>query len=72
MDLTNLKSGTYTVKHPDRLTLFMLSVIRDKFDCIWGVAAYEIGERAPRCGKHMMLNESVKKWLGELEIVLTF
>jgi hypothetical protein len=70
MDLTNLKVGIYTVKHPEREKPFMLSIVKE-LGCIWGVAGYEIGEKVPRRRKHLMLSESVKKWLGELEIVLT-
>lgn len=65
MNLQDLKSGTVKVRHPQRETPFMLSVVK-----LWGVTAvhgFEIGAKPPRQGKHLLLSDSVKNWIAELE-----
>lgn len=57
--------GIYTVRHPQRETPFMLSVV-DAIGGIRGVRGYEIGEKPPLHGKHLMLSPSVRNWLEEL------
>lgn len=62
------REGVYRVKHPERETPFMLSIMPDKTGAIFGAAGYEIGQKRPIRGKHMLLKPHVRQWISMLSL----
>ncbi len=65
MKLESLTVGIYRVKIGDKA--FNLSVVNSHG--IIGVAGFEIGSGPPQKGKHLTLTDSVRNWIGEMELL---
>lgn len=65
MDASELKPGIYTVKVEG--VTFNISVIYDA--PVKGIAGYQIGEKPPRRGKHLLFTDNVRNWISRMELV---
>ena len=65
--MTLTETGVFKVKHPQRETPFMLSVV--KGDIGYAVRGFELDETRPAQGKHYLLTDNIRNWLQELELV---
>jgi hypothetical protein len=57
------------VRHPGVPFEFNVSFIRDSLCGVVGVKGFRDCEKKPRRGRHMLLTDSVRNWIGELEEV---
>ena len=69
MKANQLTPGIHAVRISDSLGTvdFNLSVVQSVG--MLGVAAFKPGQKIPARGKHLMLSDSVRNWIGEMELV---
>lgn len=67
MNSSDLPLGIRKVRHPERETPFMLSVV--EVCGLQAVHAYEIGQKPVSRGKHWTKTVNVRNWLDQLQIV---
>lgn len=69
MNASQLTPGIYVVRirDPHGQENFNLSVVDG---CgVMAVAAFMPGQKIPRRGKHLLLTDSVRNWIGQMELV---
>lgn len=67
MNSSNLPLGVHTVRHPERETPFMLSVV--EVCGLQAVHACELNQKPAKRSQHWIKSSLIRNWLDELEIV---
>lgn len=64
MNSSNLPLGVHTVRHPERKTPFLLSVV--EVCGLQAVHACELGQKPAKRSQHWTKTSNVRNWLNQL------
>jgi hypothetical protein len=62
-----VKDGVYEVSGEGQT--FFVSIMKDKFNCLRGIAPFRQGQNRPKRGKHILLTPEKRVWLESLILI---